>query len=89
MSSLIARCALGNLQTTTVTVLPSEMFDRYWLPWILIDSRVGRVLRYYYWPVEKFDRIWNLKNCEIVIMEKHPDGHFKLMTPLTESPVVR
>lgn len=44
------------------------------------------LMRFFHWSVEKFQRTWNLKNCQIVIMEKQEDGFYKLMTPLEENP---
>lgn len=43
------------------------------------------LMRYYHWEVSKFERLWNLENCELVVMELTPDRvRYRLLTPLRE-----
>lgn len=41
------------------------------------------LMRFFRWTVEKFHAIWNLHNCEHIILEKHPaTGSYELKTEL-------
>jgi len=44
------------------------------------------LMRYFKWTVEEFHKLWNLENCQIVIMALQPDGKYKLVTPLKRNP---
>lgn len=38
--------------------------------------------RFYHWPVEKFHKLWNFRNCEFAIMELQPQGYYRLISDL-------
>ncbi|MDF2438410.1 MAG: histidine phosphatase family protein [Bacteroidota bacterium] len=40
------------------------------------------LMRWFHWTVEDFEVIANPKNCQIVVMEKHENGHYELKTAL-------
>eukprot|EP00475_Leptophrys_vorax_P035719 TRINITY_DN5920_c0_g1_i2.p1 TRINITY_DN5920_c0_g1~~TRINITY_DN5920_c0_g1_i2.p1 ORF type:complete len:210 (+),score=51.79 TRINITY_DN5920_c0_g1_i2:1309-1938(+) len=42
------------------------------------------LMRFLRWSVDKFQRTWNLDNCEIIILEKQVNGSYVLLTPLRE-----
>jgi broad specificity phosphatase PhoE len=42
------------------------------------------LMRFFHWPVDRFQRTWNLENCQIVILDKQEDGSYELTTPLKE-----
>ncbi|XP_019853869.1 PREDICTED: phosphoglycerate mutase-like protein AT74H isoform X3 [Amphimedon queenslandica] len=42
--------------------------------------------RFYHWPIEYFHRLWNLENCQLVVMEFQEDGYFKLTSKLKVDP---
>ena len=39
-------------------------------------------MRYFKWTVQEFHQLWNLENCEMVVLELQKDGKYKLMTKL-------
>jgi len=45
------------------------------------------LMRYFHWEVEKFERLWNLDNCQIVPMLLQPNGSYHLGFSLPEEPV--
>ena len=40
------------------------------------------LMRWYHWSVEEFESLRNLRNCQIVVMERHEDGHYNLVSKL-------
>ncbi len=40
------------------------------------------LMRWFHWSVEEFENLRNPKNCQIIIMEKQADNHYKLMSEL-------
>jgi broad specificity phosphatase PhoE len=40
------------------------------------------LMRWFHWSVEEFESLRNPKNCQIVIMEKQADNHYKLISEL-------
>ncbi len=40
------------------------------------------LMRWFHWSVEEFELVRNPKNCQIVVMELQPDGHYKLIDNL-------
>ncbi len=40
------------------------------------------LMRWFHWSVEEFENLRNPKNCEIVVMERQPDNHYKLVSEL-------
>jgi broad specificity phosphatase PhoE len=40
--------------------------------------------RFFRWSVDKFQRTWNLENCQMIILDKLEDGSYHLATPLQE-----
>jgi broad specificity phosphatase PhoE len=42
------------------------------------------LMRYFHWEVEKFHRLWNLQNCQIVVCELNDHNTYSLVTPLRE-----
>lgn len=44
------------------------------------------LMRYYHWKVERFHKLWNFNNCQYAIMEKQPEGHYRLVSELKSDP---
>lgn len=44
------------------------------------------LMRYFRWTVEEFHLLWNLENCQIVVLEKQANGQYRLMHPLKRNP---
>lgn len=40
------------------------------------------LMRWYHWSVEEFETLRNLRNCQIVVMERGEDGRYKLGSEL-------
>lgn len=40
------------------------------------------LMRWFHWTVEEFEKLHNPKNCQIVVMQKQPDNHYKLISEL-------
>ncbi len=40
------------------------------------------LMRWFHWTVEEFESLRNPKNCQIVVMEKQADDHYKLVSEL-------
>jgi len=40
------------------------------------------LMRWFHWTVEKFENLLNPQNCQIVVMQKSPDGKFELISKL-------
>ena len=40
------------------------------------------LMRWFHWSVEYFERLRNLKNCGIVVMERDAQGRYQLTAPL-------
>jgi broad specificity phosphatase PhoE len=40
------------------------------------------LMRWYHWTVEEFEELSNPRNCQIVVMQKRPDGKYELTTEL-------
>jgi broad specificity phosphatase PhoE len=40
------------------------------------------LMRWFHWSVEEFESLHNPKNCQIIIMEKQADDHYKLTSEL-------
>lgn len=41
------------------------------------------LMRWFHWSVEEFEKLHNPKNCQIFIMEKQVDDHYKLISELS------
>jgi broad specificity phosphatase PhoE len=41
------------------------------------------LMRWFHWSVEEFESLHNPKNCQIIIMEKQSDHHYKLISELS------
>ena len=44
------------------------------------------IMRWFHWDVDVFERLEKFKNGQIAVMEKQPDGSYKLVTPLPCKP---
>jgi broad specificity phosphatase PhoE len=42
------------------------------------------LMRWFRWSVEEFESLHNPKNCQIVVMEKQADNHYKLISELSK-----
>jgi broad specificity phosphatase PhoE len=42
------------------------------------------LMRWFHWSVEEFENLHNPKNCQIVVMEKQADNHYKLISELSK-----
>lgn len=42
------------------------------------------LMRWFHWTVEEFEKLRNPKNCQIVVMQKQPDNHYKLISELAK-----
>jgi hypothetical protein len=40
------------------------------------------LMRWFHWSVEEFESLHNPKNCQIIVLEKQADQHYKLMSEL-------
>jgi broad specificity phosphatase PhoE len=40
------------------------------------------LMRWFHWSVEEFETIRNPKNCQVVILQLHLDGHYRLISEL-------
>eukprot|EP01095_Lingulamoeba_sp_RSL-Kostka_P012401 TRINITY_DN4928_c0_g1_i2.p1 TRINITY_DN4928_c0_g1~~TRINITY_DN4928_c0_g1_i2.p1 ORF type:complete len:343 (-),score=76.38 TRINITY_DN4928_c0_g1_i2:113-1141(-) len=40
------------------------------------------LMRYFKWSVEEYHQLWNPENCQIIILEKQPNGSYKLKNSL-------
>ena len=40
------------------------------------------LMRWFHWTVEEFETLLNPHNCQIVVMQKRPDGKYELVTKL-------
>jgi broad specificity phosphatase PhoE len=40
------------------------------------------LMRWFHWTVEEFENLRNPHNCQIVVMQKRPDGKYELVTKL-------
>ncbi len=43
------------------------------------------IMRFFHLTVEEFERMLAPKNCDLVIMELQPDGHYSLITEMAQS----
>ncbi len=42
------------------------------------------LMRWFHWSVEEFENLRNPRNCQIVIMQQTPDGHYALLEELAK-----
>ncbi len=42
------------------------------------------LMRWFHWSVEEFENLRNPKNCQILVMEKQADNHYKLISELSK-----
>jgi broad specificity phosphatase PhoE len=40
------------------------------------------LMRWFHWSIEEFESLHNPKNCQIIVMEKQADDHYKLISEL-------
>ena len=46
------------------------------------------LMRWFHWDVETFHRLRRFKGAQIAIMEKQPDGSYRLVSPLPCDPPI-
>jgi broad specificity phosphatase PhoE len=47
------------------------------------------LMRWFHWTVEEFESLRNPKNCQIAVMEKQADNHYRLVTELQKKQIKR
>jgi len=66
-----------------------EMSDDYIDNYVIISHGITLrllLMKYFGWSVEEFHLLWNFENCQMILLEKQPNGSYQLSKPLRRNP---